>query len=201
MDGDKLIPVQFEVKDYSHIDGRLYLTVALTKIEADVLGSTVENNNQARSLVSASTYSIAEIFKNVNTADKHFLKYLPDGFLSEEQIKAKQEALAEDKRRIDAMPDKEQQSKENAIEPERVVYSSKKAMAYDAVAEDKLDGAHKKAVSIGKDIGRKVVVADTRTADGVRVDGFVGKDGVIYISKYNNYELLHWLLEQRRETE
>lgn len=106
-DGDSLIPVQLEIKDYSHIDGRLYLTVALTKIEADVMGSTVENNNQAHSLVSASTYSIADIIKNVNTADKHFLKYVPNNFLSKEQINAKREALAEDKRRIEAMPDKE----------------------------------------------------------------------------------------------
>ena len=78
-----------------------------------------------------------------------------------------------------------QQSKENAIEPERVVYSSEKAMAYDAAAENQLDAEQKKAVSIGKDIGRKVVIADTRNAKGVRVDGFLGEDGVIYISKYN----------------
>ena len=28
-----------------------------------------------------------------------------------------------------------------------------------------------------------------------------GNMGATYISKYNNYEHLHWLLEQRRETE
>lgn len=78
-----------------------------------------------------------------------------------------------------------QQAKENAIEPERMVYSSEKAMAYDAVAEEKLSADQKKAVNVGKDIGRKVVICDTRTADGVPVDGFLGNDGVIYISKNN----------------
>ena len=126
------------------------------------MGSTVENNNQARSLVSASTYSIAEIFKNVNTADKHFLKYLPDGFLSEEQIKAKQEALAEDKRRIDAMSDKEQGKKET-ITPVK-----------------NLTKEQKDVVEAGKRIGREVVIADIKRGNK-NIDGlFDGK--ILYIN-------------------
>ena len=84
---------------------------------------------------------------------------------------------------FNADPDVQQAKKENAIASERVVYSSKKAMAYDAVSEDKLSEDQKKAVNIGKDIGVKVVIADTRTANGNAVDGFLGKDGIIYISK------------------
>ncbi len=37
------------------------------------------------------------MIKNVNPADKHFLKHVPDGFLDEAQKEAKQDALKEDK--------------------------------------------------------------------------------------------------------
>lgn len=98
-DGTSVIPVQMEIKKSSDVGGRLYVTVAMTKIEADVLGSAV-GHRQAHSLIPASEYSLADIFKKINPADKHFLKYLPDAFLSEAQQKAKQEALKEDADKI-----------------------------------------------------------------------------------------------------
>ena len=72
----------------------------MTKIKADVLESAVSHKEKSRSLISASTYNIADIFANVNPADKHFLKYVPDGFLSNEQKAAKESALKEDRDRI-----------------------------------------------------------------------------------------------------
>lgn len=82
-DGRNIIPVQMEIKKSSDIGGRLYLTVAMTKIEADVVGSAP---GQIRTpfLLPASKYSLAEIFKKINPRDGHFLKYLPDGMLSED---------------------------------------------------------------------------------------------------------------------
>ena len=75
-DGDHVIPVQFEVKKLSDASNRLYITVTLTKIEADVLGST-PGKNQTRFLVPASTeYSLSDIIREINPQDKHYLKYL-----------------------------------------------------------------------------------------------------------------------------
>jgi len=99
-DGNSIIPVQMEIKKSSTIEGQLYVTVAMTKMEADVLGSALDTS-QGRSLISASEYSLPELFQKINPADKHFLKYLPDGFLSEEQIQAKHTALQEDAKRIE----------------------------------------------------------------------------------------------------
>ncbi|MBQ3529524.1 MAG: hypothetical protein IJA47_03420 [Oscillospiraceae bacterium] len=99
-DGTSIIPVQMEIKKSSDVGGRLYMTVALTKIEADVLGSTPEEI-QTRSLISASIYSLADIVQKINPEDAHFLKYLPDGMLSPAQIEAKREAIAEDNKRIE----------------------------------------------------------------------------------------------------
>ena len=98
-DGKSIVPVQFEIKKSSDVGGKLYVTVAMTKIEADVPGTTIDDS-QSRSLISASKYSLSEIFQKINPADKHFLKYLPDNFLTENQIIAKQEALKEDADRI-----------------------------------------------------------------------------------------------------
>lgn len=64
--------------------GRLYMTVAMTKIKADVLGRRVDENHLVSSLISACEYSLADVFKPVNPLDKHFLKYIPDGFLTKE---------------------------------------------------------------------------------------------------------------------
>lgn len=100
-DTGSIIPVQFEIKNTSDTGGRLYLTVALTKINADVFGRTSGNKPSTSSLVSAD-YSLADIIKEINPQDKHFLKYIPDQMLSDVQIKAKIEALAEDKKRIES---------------------------------------------------------------------------------------------------
>lgn len=95
-----IIPVQSEIKKVIGSGGRLYMTVAMTKIEAGVLGSA-DNKNRARSLIPTSiTCSIAEIFRNINPSEKHFLKYLPDAFLTEQQKTGKYEALREDAKRI-----------------------------------------------------------------------------------------------------
>lgn len=96
-DGEYIKPVQFEVKQYVDNNNRLYVAVALTKIETGVMGNTILDNNQASTyLLPVSNISISEIFKNVNPKDKKFLKYIPNQFLSDEQIKAKRLALRED---------------------------------------------------------------------------------------------------------
>lgn len=99
-DGDSIIPVQMEIKKTSNRGGQLYVTVAMTKIEADVMGSRPGNSRGQYSLISASDCSIADLFAEINPQDKHFLKYVPDGFLSDAQKAAKQSALQEDAKRI-----------------------------------------------------------------------------------------------------
>ena len=44
-------------------------------------------------LFSMSTYSLRSIFENVNPTDGRFLKYVPDAFLNDAQLKAKHEVL------------------------------------------------------------------------------------------------------------
>ena len=93
-DGSSIAPVQLEVKEFQDTGAKLYLDVVLTKIEAEVLGTTSASDaGGPLSLLSASAISLRQIFENVNPADGRFLKYVPDGFLNEAQKDAKAQAL------------------------------------------------------------------------------------------------------------
>lgn len=95
-DGDGYVPVQMEVKEYYNRASGLYMSVTLDKIKPDVVSERrlSEDQKGLTHLLSGSKVSIAEIFESVNPdADARFLKYVPDGFLNDEQREAKQRAL------------------------------------------------------------------------------------------------------------
>ena len=117
-DCSRIVPVQLEIKKQNIKNANiLYINVALTKIETDVLESKSNDKimPNVNSLISVSKYSISNIFANVNTVDKHFLKYVPDRFLTEEQKEAKQLALREDEYRISKIPLKNDSKKEKSL--------------------------------------------------------------------------------------
>ena len=66
----------------------------LSKIKksAVVKGEHNGNTDISNPLVADSIISLSQLFANVNPSDKRFLKYVPDNFLSTEQIEAKREA-------------------------------------------------------------------------------------------------------------
>lgn len=94
-DGDSIVPVEFEVKEFKERDNSLYMTVVLTKIDPEVVDTGVPGKpGNVPHLVSRSTVSLQCMFENVNPKDGRFLEYVPDGFLNAEQKRAKYEALA-----------------------------------------------------------------------------------------------------------
>lgn len=95
---DGIYPVQFEVKEFYSSTKKLYLTAVLTKIKepAVVTESHTDYSEASTPLVADSTISLSQLFANVNPTDKRFLKYVPDNFLSTEQIEAKREAQKSD---------------------------------------------------------------------------------------------------------
>ena len=98
-DGNDLIPTEFEIQKLNNNKNGLYLNVTLTKIGADVM----ESGFEALSGISSNKFRLADVFKNVNLKDKHILKYIPDGFLSEKQKEAKIDAIDSDKTRISSL--------------------------------------------------------------------------------------------------
>lgn len=94
-----IAPVQLEVKEYDKGQSNsLYLNVVLSKIKksAVVKGEHNGNTDISNPLVADSAISLSQLFSNVNPSDKRFLKYVPDNFLSTEQIEAKREAQKSD---------------------------------------------------------------------------------------------------------
>ena len=118
-DGENIIPVKLDVKTYKKIDGRLYMTVALTNIkEANVLGESIVANqsNKSSNLLSASEINIAELVKRINPVEKDFLKYFPDEMLNEEQVKAKITAIDKNKEKIANIKPKSEESADTFVE-------------------------------------------------------------------------------------
>ena len=90
-----ITPVQLEVKEYDKGQSNsLYLNVVLSKIKESAVVKGEHNGNAdiSNPLVADSAISLSQLFANVNPTDKRFLKYVPDNFLSTEQIEAKREA-------------------------------------------------------------------------------------------------------------
>ena len=89
-----LIKMLINLTQYHDAQNKLYLAVAMSKKESEVLEKGLAaRNGSMPSLLPDSSLSIADIFKNVNSKDGRFLKYVPDGFLSETQKEAKKDAL------------------------------------------------------------------------------------------------------------
>ena len=70
------------------------MNVVLSKIKesAVITESHTDYSEASTPLVADSIISLSQLFANVNHSDKRFIKYVPDNFLSTEQIEAKREA-------------------------------------------------------------------------------------------------------------
>ena len=99
-DGDFIIPVEFNIKEFvDEVKNQLYVSVTLQKMKADLMGTSSEQSSY-HIPKSTFNYSLPDIIKNVNPADKEFLKYIPDELLSKEQKTSKNIALSQEKERL-----------------------------------------------------------------------------------------------------
>lgn len=125
-DENRNIPVQFEIKQFVDDNNRLYLAVALTSFETEkgdkrqgeygtrnessgdrarliskeeisVKANTAQEKNQVRTKLGLSPeISIPELISKINIRDRNFLKYIPNVFLTKEQINVKNLAIKEE---------------------------------------------------------------------------------------------------------
>ena len=59
------------------------------------MGNTTLDKNQASTyLLPVSNISIADLFSKINIKDENFFKYIPDGFLNDEQTEANEAEIA-----------------------------------------------------------------------------------------------------------
>ena len=95
-DGDFIIPVKLEVKQFKDKQNTLYVAISLEKIKKTEVSGQGNTENGVTQNSRSVNISIARIFEKINPSDKNFIKYIPDGFLNEEQRAAKKTALTED---------------------------------------------------------------------------------------------------------
>ena len=96
-DGEFVVPVKLEVKKFKDKQNTLYVAISLEKIKMTELYARGDTKNGVTQRTRSVNISIANIFKKINPSDKTFLKYIPDKFLTEVQLKAKNEAITADR--------------------------------------------------------------------------------------------------------
>ena len=95
-DGDFIVPAKLEVKQFKDKQNTLYVAISLDKIKKTEVWKQGNTENGVTQNSRSVNISIARIFEKINPSDKNFIKYIPDGFLNQEQRAAKKTALTED---------------------------------------------------------------------------------------------------------
>ncbi len=79
-DGDYIIPVKLEIKEFFDKDNTLHVAVALERMKKDEVVKQGNTNNGVTQYSRSSIVMLADLLKNVNPADVSFLKYIPKQF-------------------------------------------------------------------------------------------------------------------------
>ena len=95
-DGEWIIPVKLEVKEFKDKQNTLYVAISLEAIKKTEVSKQGTTENSVAQNSRSVTISIPNIFAKINPKDISFLKYIPNEFLSEEQIEAKNKAIKND---------------------------------------------------------------------------------------------------------
>ena len=81
IDGENIVPVKLEIKEFVDKPNSLYVAVALDSIKREgVSRQEVANGVAQQYRRPSTTISIAELFRNINPNDKNFTKYIPKQF-------------------------------------------------------------------------------------------------------------------------
>lgn len=101
-DGDRIVPVQFEIKEKNKYTNKLYVSVTLQdiKTEPGVEGGAGQLLDPVTPPTRVLNYSISQLLEGVNPEDTDFLKYVPDGFLSWSQQAGKQRGILAEQEKL-----------------------------------------------------------------------------------------------------
>ena len=159
-DGEMIVPVKLEVKEFKDKQNTLYVAISLEAIKKTEVSKQGTTENSVAQNSRSVNISIPDIFAKINPKDTNFLKYIPNEFLSEEQIKAKSIALEIEKRKYsdDTVYSKKQQSIYDTMgETERVAKENEKLKA-DIERLKELRNLEKK-VTHGKELNNNQILS------------------------------------------
>ena len=80
-DGENIIPVKLEVKEFSDKTNTLHVAIALERIKKnEIVKQEVATSGVARQYSPSFTISIADFLRKINPSDESFYKYIPKQF-------------------------------------------------------------------------------------------------------------------------
>ncbi len=203
LDGDTIIPVKMEIKEFIDKPNRLYVAVALEGIKKDRVVSMGVPNNRSHVRTSPVTISISEILKNVNLNDKDFVKYIPKQFFENSDTDyelSDSDQYAKDKSFWTA------ENKNDTTTNE----TNGGVVSFDGVDTDRARHLNKaeqeKIRNVADRLGRKVIYEDFYSLDKFKgkkriPDGYIDGNGDIHINFYAKrpiqfifkHEITHYL--------
>ena len=97
VDGENIIPVKLEVKEFSDKENTLHVAIALESIKKDgIVKQEVAKDGVARQYSPPSDISISEYFQKINPSDESFYKYIPVQFKNGERASTSRSTIAEE---------------------------------------------------------------------------------------------------------
>ena len=96
VNGNDIIPVKLEVKEFLDKKNSLHVAIALESIKKDEVVMEGNTENGVTQATRSSDISVSQLLSKINPKDKSFIKYIPDGFLDSERREVKRKALEED---------------------------------------------------------------------------------------------------------
>jgi len=179
VDGDNIVPVKLEIKKFSDKENTLYVAIALENINIDgIVKQEVAKNGVARQYSPPSDISIAQFFKKINTKDESFLKYVPDGFLNEEQKASKKRELDKDAEKYGRKSDGTNSAKTEQARKIDPTWKDEKGRkrTYRQKINEKIVNVNGNEITLGEGIYLYMLTKREQSHAGLRDAGFVTYD-------------------------
>lgn len=96
-DGNNIIPVKLEIKEFADKDNTLYVAIALESIKKDEVVKQGNTENGVTQYSRSSIIKIADLFSKINPTDESFLKYVPKQFLTKSNDAVQNQQSADNK--------------------------------------------------------------------------------------------------------
>lgn len=85
-DGNRVVPVKLEVKEFYDKENSLYVAISLESIKKDEVVAQEVIENDVTPDARSSEVRIADLFAKINPIDETFLKYVPKQFLTQAPV-------------------------------------------------------------------------------------------------------------------
>ena len=179
VDGENILPVKLEIKKFSDKENTLYVAIALENIKKDeIVKQEVATDGVAQQYSPSSNISIAQFFKKINTKDESFLKYVPDGFLNEEQKASKKRALDKDAEKYVRKSDGTNSAKTEQAQKIDPTWKDEKGRkrTYRQKLNEKIVNVNGNEITLGEGIYLYMLTKREQSHAGLRDAGFVTYD-------------------------